>query len=236
MSSPSKSFFALAMLIVWIFAGPAVAQGSGERTILVSGEGVVTASPDIATVRLGVTTQDANAGTALSENSAQMEAVMENLTESGIELRDIQTSDFSVQPVYDRNANGNRSEIVGYSVRNILSVRVRDLDGLGALLDAVVGDGSNTLQGLTFGLSDPDAKQKLAEAAAVTDALSRARGMAEAAGLSLGPVLHIEAVGSAIPRPQAEMAIRAADSGAVPIARGELAIRAQVRVTVSLAE
>lgn len=217
---------------------PALAQTTVPETpvIVVSGEGVVTAAPDMASLRLGVVSQADTAANALAENNAQMAAVLDLLSAEGIEQRDIQTSDFSVQPVYDRRSNGARPELLGYSVRNMVHIRLRSLDRLGVLLDAVVSEGSNTLQGLSFGLSDSDALEMQAEALAVSDALAHAEGMAAAAGRALGPVLRIEAVAGAAPRPMMEMAARAADAGPVPVASGELSVRAQVRMTILLAE
>ncbi|MDJ0992262.1 MAG: SIMPL domain-containing protein [Dinoroseobacter sp.] len=223
-----------ASLVLCGVAALAQAEQTVDPTIVVTGQGSVTAAPDIAALRLGVTTQDQSAAEALAQNSKRMQAVMDLFAVQGIDARDIQTSDFSVQPVYERDANGARSEIIGYTVRNLVMVRVQNLESLGSLLDAVVSEGSNTLQSLSFGLSDTAALETQAEAAAVADAVMRAEGMAAAAGLALGPVQRIEAVGGIAPRPQMEMSARAADFGSVPVAGGELTIRAQVRVTIAL--
>jgi len=205
------------------------------RVIVVQGSGQVSMAPDIATLTLGVTTQAQTAQDALTANSTRMTEVMALMTERGIAERDLQTAQFSVQPVYDRSERNETPRIAGYSARNSLLVRVRDLEGLGALLDAAVQQGSNTLSGLSFGMDDPRAARQMAEAEAVRNALSRAENMAEAAGLSLGPVLRIDTTRSSGPRPMMEMGARmASDSMAVPVAAGELDLSAQVEVTLSL--
>lgn len=226
--------FAIVVVIAGMVPGGLLAQTSEPPAIVVSGTGVVAAAPDMASIRVGVISQASSAAEALNQNTEQMTAVMALLAEEGIETRDIQTSDFTVQPVYERRETADRPKIIGYNVRNMVHVRLRELSRLGALLDGLVGEGSNALQSLSFGLSDSSVPEKEAEALAVKDALARAEGMAEAAGLSLGPVLRIEAGGGPAPRPMMEMTARAADAGPVPVAAGELSFRAQVRVTIAL--
>jgi uncharacterized protein YggE len=230
---PAVLLSALALMFTPLAAQ---AQSEGDaRVIVISGEGTISAPPDLASLRVGVSTQAATAAAALSENSERMAGLMALIAERGIEARDVQTTDFSVQPVYQHLQDGRPPRLSGYQVRNIVHLRLRDLSVLGNILDALVGEGSNTLSGLSFGLADPETAQREAEAAAVADALERAEAMAAAAGLRLGPVLRIDASnGSARPRPMMEMAARAADSMDVPVAAGELSVSAQVRVTVEL--
>ncbi|WP_425092102.1 SIMPL domain-containing protein [Tropicimonas sp. S265A] len=230
----------LMLCVVGCFAVAANSQtvsAAQDRTLIVTGTGTVTAAPDMARLQLGVTAQADSAAEALAENSERMAAVMALLTASGIAAKDIQTSNFSVQPVYERRNDGTPPRISGYTVRNMVHIRLRELDNLGALLDAVVNEGTNTLTGLSFGVSDPDPLQREAEALAVKDAMSRAQGMAEAAGQTLGQVLTIDATsGGGGPQPMMEMAARSADAMAVPVAAGELTLRARIRMTFALAE
>lgn len=226
---------AAALLSLVTVTAAAAQDGVAERILTVTGQGEVTAAPDMASLQLGVSSEAASAAEALAANSEAMTQVMALLVERGIAERDLQTSNFSVQPVYDRPRDNTVPRLRGYMVRNTLFVRVRDLDALGGILDAVVRDGANTLSGLSFGLSEPEAQQRAAEAAAVADALGRAQVLAEAAGVALGPVLRIDASGGGdTPRPMLEMAARSMDSADVPIAAGELAMRAQVRMTFAL--
>ncbi|MFV1996027.1 MAG: SIMPL domain-containing protein, partial [Verrucomicrobiales bacterium] len=156
-------------------------QGAVERTISVSGEGTVTAVPDIAFVSTGVVTEAATAGEALAANTEAMEAVMAALEGQGIEKRDIQTSNFSVQPQYERiqrapNHQGEQKppSVIGYRVSNNVRVKARDLDRLGELLDVLVGAGSNQISGVSFAIDDPESLMAEAREAAIDNARERA--------------------------------------------------------------
>ena len=140
-------------LLSAMLATPALAEAP-FRVVTVTGEGTVQASPDLATLSIGVTTQGDTAASALGSNSAALAKVMDRLRAAGIEDRDLQTSGLSLNPNWTSDESGN-SRISGYVASNQLTVRVRALPMLGAVLDAAVADGANTLNGLTFGLADP---------------------------------------------------------------------------------
>ncbi|MBT8408530.1 MAG: SIMPL domain-containing protein [Alphaproteobacteria bacterium] len=209
-----------------------------DRQITVTGEGVVEAAPDMATVSLGVVSEARTAAAALRANSEDMAAILARLTEAGIADRDMQTSGLSVNPRWDnRSTSGGRPQITGFVASNQLTVRVRDLAALGGLLDSLVGEGANTLGGVGFGLQEPRPLQDEARRRAVSDARARAGLYTEAAGVTLGEVISIDEMGGGVPRPQAlgrmEMALSA---DAVPVAGGELSLRAQVRMVFALAD
>src|SRR5690606_12370713 len=144
-------FATLALAVALILPGIALATEPQEtpRTITITGEGEVSAAPDIAYVETGVVTEGKTAAEALAANTAAMEKVFEGLEGAGIEKKDMQTSQFSVYPVYEQiKDDDNRPQtpkIGGYCVQNQLTVKVRDLDNLGAILDKVVTLGSNHL-------------------------------------------------------------------------------------------
>ncbi|MCB4379052.1 DUF541 domain-containing protein, partial [Synechococcus sp. MU1644] len=117
-----------------------------------------------------------------------------------------------------------------FEARNAVTVRVRDLDGLGGVLDQVLEVGANTFNGLQFQLQDPSAAEAEARAAAVRDAMEKAAQLSEAAGVTLGPVLSLSEGGQTA-RPEMFAAARSAD---VPIAAGELAVTARVSMSFSL--
>lgn len=214
-------------------AAPALAEDAMPPMINVTGEGVVEAAPDIATLMIGVTTQGDTAAAALTANSTALEAVLARLTAAGIEPRDLQTSNLSINPNWTTNAS-SMSEISGYIASNMLTVRVRKLDTLGAVLDAAVTDGANTLNGLTFGLADPAPVLNEARREAVTDARAKAELLAAAAGVKLGKVISIsDTVASAEPMP---MFRAEASAGMVPIASGELGISATVQIFYAIEE
>jgi len=235
----ARRAFLPAALLALALAAPAAAETPRVATLDMTGTGHVTAAPDMAMVRSGVVTQAPTAAEALSANTEAMTAVIARIKDTGVEARDIQTSDFSVVPQYRRvkpNDPGDHTrELVGYRVSNTVTVRVRDLGGLGGLLDAVVRDGANSIDGLSFVVSDADARKDAARKAAMADALRKARLYAEAAGVELGRVLSISEQEYS-PRPQMMMA-RSAMEGApapVPLEAGETTLQVRVNVTWEL--
>ena len=206
--------------------------------IRATGEADASVAPDMAILQLTVTRQAETARAALDANSKAMAEVIAAMREGGVAERDLQTSGFSIQPryVYPKPRNEQPPKIVGYTVRNSLSVRVRDLDDLGALLDRSVTLGVNEGGGVRFTNADPSATLAKARAAAVRDAMARAKTMADAAGVKLGDVLEIsEQSFDPGPRPMYNaraMAMEAADS--VPIQAGENTYRVVVQASFAI--
>ena len=211
------------------------ALASDTARITVTGEGTVEAKPDMATISVGVTTEGTTAAEAMAANSVQLGAVLEQLRATGIEERDLQTSGLSLNPNWQQPQGEVTPRIVGYLAMNQLTVRVRDLDALGGVLDRTIQDGANTFNGLTFGLADPVPALNEARKLAVADAMARARLLTDAAGLTLGPVVSITEGGASIPMPM----FRTADAEfarAVPVAAGEISTSASVTMVFELSE
>lgn len=230
---------AAAMALTTALPTVAGAQERRDRhaeIISVVGTGTSTATPDIARLSLGATAQARTAREALDASSEAAAAILAELSARGVEERDIRTTRLDLSPVYSRRVNQDQPpRIEGYRASNILSVTVRDLDGLGGLLDAMAGAGATNMGGISFALSDPEAAMDEARRAAVADARRRAALYAEAAEVTLGPVLQIRERGAQGPRPMARMAMAAeADSGSVPIAAGESTLRASIHVTFAI--
>ncbi len=207
-------------------------------TITIEGRGEVMATPDMAQINSGVTTQGATAREALDANTAAMADLIAELKAAGIEPRDIQTSGFSVNPNYvytdERDANGYTlpPKINGYQVSNTVTVTVRKLDTLGSILDKSVTVGANTINGVSFSVADPSELYDEARKAAFADARSKAELYATAAGSTLDDILSISE-GQAFNDPQpypmyarADMAV----SAPVPVQAGELAFAINVSV------
>lgn len=218
---------------------PALAQGSGgPASITVTGEGKVEMRPDMATVTLGVQTQEDDASTALSGNSESVAAVLNWLTEAGVAETDMQTSGLSLSPVYgnSRSSGYEAPEVVGFMASNMVTVRVKALDSLGGVLDAVVKNGANTFNGLSFGLQDPAPATDDARRRAVADARHRAELYAEAAGVTLGEVLSIsEQSGYNPPQPMMMREAAFDSSGSVPVAEGQVEVSATVTIVYAIA-
>ena len=209
------------------FAQEAVAER--PRQISVTGQGQVDVAPDMAVVRIGVTHQSEVAAEALQQTSDALARMLERLTGLGIEARDVQTANLSLNPVWRDSSDGRRQpEPWGFEASNVVSLRLRDLAQVGAVLDALVSDGANRLEGISFALQEPQAVQDEARRLAVADAQRKAALYAEAAGVTLGPVLSLSEGHDAAPRPMMmDMAMRAE---AVPVAAGEVGLRASVQM------
>jgi hypothetical protein len=216
------------------------AQASAQMPglITVTGEGEVTAAPDMADVGIGVVTDEATAAAALQANSQALAAVIDGLKKDGIESRDLQTSGLSLDPRYEPMRNGQAPKLAGYRASNTVSVRVRDLSKLGTLLDKSVGTGANELRGLSFGLSNHAALQDDARRRALQDAMRKAQLYAETGGVKLGALRAVteEAFGFPVPKfAQPRMAMAADAAPPVPIEGGELSVKARVQVTYAIA-
>lgn len=201
------------------------------RTISLSGHGEVRLAPDIAIVNLGVASQAAVAKDALAANTKAMQAVFAALKAAGIADKDVQTSNFMVQPRYNFNNEGKAPTLIGYEVSNSVTVTVRKLDTLGSVLDAVVQSGSNQINGIQFDVSQPEAALDEARKLAVADARRKAEIYAAAGSVNLGSILSISE-GSFAPPPQPVMRTTMKMDAAppVPIAQGEQTLAVDVNI------
>lgn len=222
------------MLATSIGCQAAVTDDPSPAHISVSGEGSVTAVPDMASVSVGVTTEARDAAEAMANNSRAMSALFEALDDFGIEDTDRQTSGLNVYPRRDRPVDGrNTAEITSYVVSNQLTIRCRDINRLGELLAALVKSGSNQLGSLSFGNSDEADLLDEARRRAMANARHKASLYAESAGGKLGRVESITDGGTSQPRPMMRGAMMA-EMDAVPVAAGENEYRATVNVVFEL--
>ncbi|BAQ67490.1 outer membrane protein [Rhodovulum sulfidophilum] len=221
-------------LAVSALVAPVAADAAPE--LRVTGTGSATAAPDMATLRLGVGHEADTAAEAMALVSDDLGRVMAELQAAGIEARDIQTSGLNLSPVWGDRSEGKRPRITGYSAANGVTVRVRELDGLGPLLDTVIGTGANTLDGLSFGLQEPGPVMDEARRAAVAEARRKAELFASASGQSLGSLVSLVEQGANQPRPmQMKMSFESmADT--MPMAEGELELDAAVTMVFELGD
>lgn len=243
MSSPFLPALAASTLLAAAVmpALPASAQDAEARRvpprISVTGEGEVSVAPDMAIVNLSVIREADTAKSALAANSTAMKQVLDALKAAGIAERDVQTSNFTIQPRYQQPPRDKPQDpkIIGYSVSNEVTVRIRKLDEAGGIIDKVVGLGVNQGGGINFVKEDTKAVMTEARKRAVADAIEKARTLVEAAGAKLGPVLSI-GEGGAGPRPvpYAAAPMRMAAEKAVPIASGENTYQTQVNMVFEI--
>jgi uncharacterized protein YggE len=219
------------MLVLSVSAG----FSETERTISTTGVGTVEAVPDMATISMGVTHESVEAAAAMAATSEGVGAILARLVDAGVDSRDIQTSNISLQPVWSRRTNDANTppRITGFVASNTLTIRVRDLAILGGVLDAVVRDGANMFNGLSFGLQDPEPVMAEARALAVRNAMEKAKEIADAAGIGLGAVQSLSEQGGMRPQMMDMAAARMAD---VPVAAGEVGISAQVSAVFAIAD
>ena len=226
------SFAAAAVIGLLAAISPAFAEGGKmPRIISLSGHGEVRATPDIAYVTSGVVTQGATAAEALAANTKAMTDLFAALKDSGIEDRDVQTSNFSVQPRYDFS-NNQAPKMVGYDVSNNVTVTLRKVDTLGALLDRMVQSGSNQISGISFDVSKPDDAMDEARKLATEDATRKAKVYAKAMSIELGNVMQVsEGSAAQPPMPMVRSTMMKADAAPpVPMAAGEQTLAVDVNV------
>ena len=205
--------------------------------ITVNGEGRVRAAPDLLTLGIGVTLQRDRVSQATVDAARRTAGLTEALTAADVDDSDIQTSHYSIQPVYDQHRDGRR--LMGYAVSNHVGVKIRDLDRAGAIIDVAVAAGGNevVVNGVAFGLEDDEALVRDARDAAWADARSKAEQLAELAGLTLGPATSISESFSPpapVQRYQAGLAMAESAGAVTPMHPGELEVSVNIEVTFQI--
>ena len=195
-----------------------------DRSIEVTGEASVEATPDFATVTLGVTTADKDASDAMAANAKATNALIAVLKGEGVAPADIQTSSLSIAPNFANRGGGSPKPpaIDGYTVGNMVTLTVRDLSRLGALLDKAVGGGANSINGVTFGEDNISVLLDKARPLAFTDARRKAAIYAAAAGSKIGRLMGLseQVGGSPMPFPR-RLYATAAMAAPTPVEAGQ---------------
>jgi uncharacterized protein YggE len=201
-----------------------------DKLMTVTGEGTIAAVPDSAVIRLGVSSQGKTARAASDANAKEMTVVLAAIKESGVADRDIQTTSLSLQPQYDPNKTG-APRLIGFQATNQVTIKIRDIGQLPAVLDRAIAAGANEMSGIEFVVSEQAKLLDQARAAAIADAHRKAELYANAAGMKVGRVMAISEEGS-VPPLRLYQPMRA---GAAPaIAPGEQTLRAVVTVSYEL--
>ena len=231
----SSACLVAAILIAISAIAPNAQAKDHKRTISLSATGTVNAKPDTAHISTGVVSDSEAARTALEVNSAAMKRIISELKKQGLKEEDIQTTNFSVSPRYQRFKDNRPPQLIGYRVNNSVRIRVKDLAKLGAILDTVVTLGSNQIGGISFSVSKADEFRDKARADAMRRAIAKAELYADAAGIELGEIISIrESSSFAQPRRSfARAAIKSA-AEAVPIEAGEQSLRVRIDVSWEL--
>jgi uncharacterized protein YggE len=161
--------------------------------IIVNGAGTVTVVPDIVKLNLGVRSQETTVAAAQVKAAAAMDQIMSVLKENNIAEKDIQTVQFNIGPVYSYNDTTGQNVIIGYSVNNIISVKIRDLDDTGKIIDAVAiaGGDLTVINSISFTVDNPEQYYTEARQKAMTDAQSKAQQLATLGGVTLGKPIYV---------------------------------------------
>ena len=212
---------------------PASRQPKDQETgtIVVAGVGRVAVQPDVADLRLGVAVARPTVAAARTEAATTMEAILAAVRGTGVERRDIRTTLLSVQPRYDYGDNQS-PVLTGYELANVVEVTVRDLAGVGEVIDATLQAGATSLDSLSFRLADPQPAEREARLLAMVAARAGADVLAEAAGLEIVSVSDIVEAGASpppMPRMKAERMMLA--DAATPVEAGSMDVVVGVTVT-----
>jgi uncharacterized protein YggE len=229
-------------VIAALVAAPAMAAEApsvapGDTLLTLTADGKSTRTPDIANFSAGITTVGATASAAMATNATAMTRVIDALKAAGVADRDVQTSNLSLNPVFDNNSqrDGIRPRITGYQASNNVSVRARDVGATGRVIDTLVSAGANEVSGPNFDLDHPEAALDEARTAAVASARSRAVLYARAAGLKVLRILSISESGGYSPAQPMLVMARRAMATATPVAAGEVAMSVNITVQFELA-
>jgi uncharacterized protein YggE len=235
---------AIAAITMVATSGVATAQTDDPQTrddrrvITVSGTGLVSGTPDVLELYLGVDTRADSAGEALKENSKLTNGVLEVLRGAGVDDDDIQTANLSISPVYDDDGE----VVIAYSVSNRVVAKLRDLDKAGDVIDEATdaaGDDIVVL-GLYFSIDDNSKIVEQARAEAVKRAKAQAEQLADAAGVELGDLRSIDEqyspVGPALDAREAAAPTptSTSDSGSVPIQPGTEQLSVEVTLVYDI--
>ncbi len=208
------------------------------RSLNVSGVGRVKAAPDVADISLGVNFQDKEAGGASQQAAEAMDAVVTALLGIGIAEADIQTTNLSLNPVYDWETEPPK--ITGWEANNMVNVTIRDIESVGTVVDTATAAGANNINGISFRVEDPTEAEATARSAAVADARAKADQLAADAGVEIIGIVTISESGGQQPQPlymDGEMALGAAmDTMAkTPVLPGEVELSVSVFIQYEIA-
>ena len=212
---------------------------SQQEGIWVSGQGKVMVTPDIANLRLGIEADGASVTLARDRAATAMESVMNALTANGIAEKDIQTRYFNIRRLTRYDRDQEKEIVTGYRVTNTVTVKVRNLDELGAIIDdvATAGGDLTRIDNIDFTVDDPSPYYDEVREEAVAEAKNKAEQLARLSGVTLGKATYISEGGQIPPVARAVSVIDFALEGAAietPISPGQLEISLTVQVVYAI--
>ena len=211
-------------------AKPALADDF-PSAISVSGEANISVAPDLAQIDAGVANDAKTAKEASDANNASMGKVLLALKGAGIAEKDYQTSRLSLQPQYGQNRSTGASPVVGFRASNRVTVKIRDVTKVAAIIDTLVGAGANDIGNISFEVTQASKLLDDAREQAVADARRKAEIYAKATGVTLGAPLSVSEGGAPVPLFKARMADRMAAAPQAAVAPGEETLSVTVNVS-----
>jgi uncharacterized protein len=225
-----KTTFLAILLFTLPFMTYAQEARDPQNVITVTGTSQVFASPDEATVRLGVMEQAATAQEAQGKANAVIQKMLRALSALGIAKENIQTSRMSLSPVYNQPRPGDMPKISGYQAQDVLSIRLTNFDLVGKVIDAGTSSGVNTVDGIDFQLRNARGPRTQAYKDAVADARSKADAIASALGLKITGVYDVHAdSGGYVPMPRT-MGMKMDAAAFTPVEPGQMEVSVNVTI------
>jgi len=213
---------------------PSITQTIAGSRLDISATGEVTRVPDIAVISTGVVSRSATATGALQDAADRMQRVLAALKRAGVEDRDVQTSNISLNPEY-RYVENQPPQLTGYTASNQLTIRFRDIRNSGKILDALVGQGANQINGPSLTIDKPEAALDEARARAIAAGRARAELYARSLGMRVARVVSVsESGGYAVPPPAPPMVMQMARSADTSIQPGEQKLQVTLAMTFEL--
>ncbi|MCJ8191530.1 SIMPL domain-containing protein [Sphingomicrobium aestuariivivum] len=213
--------------------GMAIEVGEDQTVLDLAVRGTSTRVPDVVNISAGVVTTAPTAAEALRQNSETMQRIVRALRQAGVKERDIRTQRINLNPRYDDRGGYENRKIIGYQAQNMVSVKFREIEQSGRILDVLVGEGANQIYGPNFELDDPAEALDEARADALEQARERAGLYAAALGKRVVRLAYFSEGGAQMPSPivvtGSRIRMEAADA-APPVAPGEQ----EVGITLNL--
>jgi uncharacterized protein YggE len=215
-------------------AASAITQTITGTRLDINATGEVTRVPDVAIISAGVQSRSTTASGALQDTADRMQRVIAALKRAGVADRDIQSSNVSLNPEY-RYPENQAPQLVGYTANNSVSVRFRDIRNSGKILDALVAQGANQLNGPQLTIDNPEAALDEARANAVAAGRARAALYARSLGLRVARIVSVsESGGYAVPPPAPMPMMARADMAQTKIEPGEQKLQVSLAMTFEL--
>lgn len=207
---------------------------NAPQDLTVSGTGKAYIKPDIAVVNFGVTTEAIKSQDAVDQNNKKMNVIIAEIKKLGVEEKDIQTTNYNLNPVYDWTNRGGRI-FTGYSLNQQITVKIRNFDKINGILDSATTNGATNVGDLQFTVDDMEKIRTEARAKAIAEAKTKAQALANEAGLKLGKLVNVSEGYNNYPQPLYGMGVAKEMSSVAPdIQTGQVEINVTVNLTYKL--